>query len=100
MIMLIKLLYSSQPGVLAVMKNAFSGLVEGGLPNWTQKAVSLASDGASVYVGVRNGVIELFKTKAGNHVIPFQCMAHRYLNKASESLLFKSFCFTLRINGL
>ena len=77
------LLYSSRPGVLAVMKNAFSGLVEGGLPNWTQKVVSLASDGASVYVGVRNGVIDLFKTKAGNHVIPFQCMAHRYLNKAS-----------------
>lgn len=75
--MLMTLLYSSLPGVLAAVKNAFSGLVEGGLPNWTQKAVSLASDGASVNLGVRNGVIELLKAEAGNHVIPFHCMAHR-----------------------
>ena len=75
--MLMTLLYSSLPGVLAAVKNAFSDLVEGGLPNWIQKAVSLASDGASVNLGVRNGVIELLKAEAGNHVIPFHCMAHR-----------------------
>ena len=75
--MFMTLLYSSLPGVLAAVKNAFSGLVEGGLPNWTQKAVSLASDGASVNLGVCNGVIELLKAKADSHVIPFHCMAHR-----------------------
>ena len=33
--------------------------VEDGLPNWIHKLVSLASDGASVNLGVRSGVIEL-----------------------------------------
>ena len=64
-------------GVLGAVKNVFSGLVEGGLPNWTQKAVSLAADGASVNLGVRNDMIELLKAEAGNHVIPFHCLAHR-----------------------
>ena len=57
------------------MKNAFSGLVQGDLPNWIQKAVSITSDG--VNLGVRNGVIELLKAEGGNDVIPFHCMAHR-----------------------
>jgi len=44
---------------LAAVKNAFSDLVEDGLPNWIHKLVSLASDGASVNLGVRSSVIEL-----------------------------------------
>lgn len=64
-------------GVLAAIKSAFADLVEVGFPNWKQKLVSLASDGASVNLGVHNGVIELIKAEVGNHVIPFHCMAHR-----------------------
>lgn len=70
-------LFSIPLGVLAAVKNAFNDFVEDGLPSWIHKLVSLASDGASVNLGVRNGVIELLKAEAGNHVIPFHCMAHR-----------------------
>ena len=62
--------------MLAAVKSAFDDLIEDGQP-WKQKIVSLASDGASVNLGVRNGVIELLKAEVGNHVIPFHCMAHR-----------------------
>ena len=63
--------------MLAAVKSAFGDLVEDGHPNWKQKIVSLASDGASVNLGVHNGVIELIKAEVGNHVLPFHCMAHR-----------------------
>ena len=72
-----KLFFSFLPGVLTAVKSAFCDLAEDGLPNWMQKLVSLASDEASVNLGVRNGVIELIKTEVGNLVIPFHCMAHR-----------------------
>ena len=63
-------------GVLAAVKKAFADL-QGGFPNWLHKLVCLGSDGASVNLGVRNGVVALIKEEAGNHVIPFHCMAHR-----------------------
>lgn len=71
------LFYSTALGVLATVKSAFGDLVEDGFPNWKQKIVSLASDGASGNLGVHSGVIELIKAEVGNHVIPFHCMAHR-----------------------
>ena len=71
------LVFSILLRVLAAVKSAFGDLVEDGFPNWKQKIVFLASDGASVNLGVRSGVIELIKAEVGNHVIPFHCMAHR-----------------------
>ena len=62
--------------VLAALKKSFNEL-QGGVLNWLQKIVALGSDGASVNLGVRNGVIELIKNEAGKHVLPFHCMAHR-----------------------
>lgn len=62
-------------GILAAIDQAF---FEANLQQYKQKTIGFCSDGASVMMGARRGVIQLLKT-AGNAdwIMPVWCLAHK-----------------------
>ena len=55
---------------------AFSALNNAGLGGWKESIVGFGSDGASVMVGRRGGVVALLKAEVP-HLVDIHCLAHR-----------------------
>ncbi|KAK0132499.1 Zinc finger protein 862 [Merluccius polli] len=68
--------HSHALGVLNATKAAFDAVDCPG-NEWMKKCVAFGADGASVNMGIRNGVIAHLQSETGSHVIPIHCMPHR-----------------------
>lgn len=66
------------PGVLNATKAAFDAVDCPG-NEWMKKCVAFGADGASVNMGIRNGVIAHLQSDAGSHIIPIHCMPHKFV---------------------